>query len=493
MSYSLLVANYTQLPLSVERAAAPIATLVLLSNLSATSCTPSSSSSSPSLGVRKGEGVEVDPPSSDGITRVAYIEPFIESWASPPLGGGVPAAIPHADEVVVARVLRNLSSVCVSPCGKAVYACNEEAEGLVVALDSATLQRSPRAKATSNGGAVVVRRIRVASWQSTLGRDPCHIACTSQSVFVANYSSGTVAIFPLLDGSSSCSLGSCSRLLGGFGPLGAVTDRQEAYHAHCVRVSASNQGAELYTCDLGSNTVSVWNTRAVSEPRVENQECMRRLVRVGESAEGTVRPLASVVLQPGDGTRHIALNEGASVAYVVNELSATVATLRLPSLTVLQRASTVALMDVGSDDVARRDLAADCYPAAVVMHPSRRALFVSNRNAFSSTIAMFAIEEATGLLVGRTMVQRLSSEKHVSIEPMELRRVPCWPRDAVATGHGLWVACERAATIAFLPTDAATGQFVSAGGDSVQEVLALPSVDHPAGGYRPSGLCLLPW
>src|SRR5271169_1247774 len=117
------------------------------------------------------------------------------------------------------------SFVAIEPSGKYAYAVNETGQQSTVsafALDAQT------------GTLTLLNQL------PALGRDPCYITFdrTGKFVLVANYTSGTVAVFPILaDGK----LGAHTALLADAGTLGPNKERQEGPHAHWIAVSANNR------------------------------------------------------------------------------------------------------------------------------------------------------------------------------------------------------------------------------------------------------------
>jgi 6-phosphogluconolactonase len=100
---------------------------------------------------------------------------------------------------------------------------------------------------------------------------------------------------------------------------------------------------------------------------------------------------AFVNLPPGAGPRHVALHPGGRFAWVLNELSMTVTTLRYDAERgALTAAETVSSLPEG---VA---VAKEFSGAEVLVHPEGRFLYASNRG--HDTLAVFAIDEGTGAL-----------------------------------------------------------------------------------------------
>src|SRR5690554_6445928 len=177
------------------------------------------------------------------------------------------------------------SFLAAHPSGRWVYAVSEGAAGAVTAFE------------VTDG---LVARASVSSG----GADPCHLALSpdARSLYVANYSSGTLAVIGLdADGAIE---GDGPRQVLGFEGTGPDPERQEGPHAHFVAVPSAN---EVVVVDLGVDAL--------------------RHYAVG--VESTLYPpdLLELVgltkLPPGTGPRHLAISPDERFWYVVGELDAT--------------------------------------------------------------------------------------------------------------------------------------------------------------------------
>jgi 6-phosphogluconolactonase len=199
------------------------------------------------------------------------------------------------------------------------------------------------------------------------GADPCYITLdrTGKWVLVANYTGGSVAVFPVLgDGK----LGEASSFVQHTGH-GANPQRQEAPHAHSIDLSLDNRFA--YVDDLGLDEVLVYKFDAAKGTLTPNDP-----------------PYAKV--DPGSGPRHFALASSGKFAYVVSEIKGTVTVFsndpRTGKLSTLQTVSTQA-----------EGFKGEIEDAEIEIHPSGKFLYASNRGDGNS-IAVFAIDAAKGTL-----------------------------------------------------------------------------------------------
>src|SRR5271157_1787234 len=129
------------------------------------------------------------------------------------------------------------SFVAIHPNGRFVYAVNESGKHSAV---SAFALDAPSGK------------LSLLNQLPALGEDPCYISFdkTGKYVFVANYTSGNVVVFPILaDGK----LGGHTALLTDAGVVGPNKERQDGPHAHWIQASSDNHF--VFVADLGLDTV----------------------------------------------------------------------------------------------------------------------------------------------------------------------------------------------------------------------------------------------
>ena len=199
--------------------------------------------------------------------------------------------------------------------------------------------------------------------QPSLGADPCHVALDPKGrcLLAANYSSGTVARFALLEGGALGTPTSAQHV--GSGPN---KGRQEKAHAHSFTPDSSGKFA--YACDLGVDKIFTY--------RVDRG-----------SLEPGIPPFIDAA--PGAGPRHFAWHPKGKWAYVVNELDLTVTLYardgRTGALTPLQ---TVPALPRPKTEA---DTAADIH-----LSPSGRFLYSSNRG--HDSLAIFAVNGGNGML-----------------------------------------------------------------------------------------------
>lgn len=202
--------------------------------------------------------------------------------------------------------------------------------------------------------------------QSSHGTDPCHVSVdrTGRFVLVANYSSGSVAMYPIQSD-------------GGLGPASSVIqhagssinpDRQQGPHAHSINVDPTNRFALV--CDLGLDRVMIYRLDLDNGKLVPNAP-----------------PSAAVA--PGSGPRHLAFHPTRPLVFVINEIASTITSFHWDQQKgTLQEIETVSTLPEGFTGT---NSTADLH-----VHPNGRFVYGSNRG--HNSIAAFALDEATGRL-----------------------------------------------------------------------------------------------
>jgi len=222
--------------------------------------------------------------------------------------------------------------------------------------------------------------------QSSQGNGPCHLSVdqTGRWVLVANYGSGSVAILPILQD----------------GQLGEATDfvqhegssvdprRQEGPHAHSITVDPTNRYA--FAADLGLDRILIYRLDLDQGKLLPNEE-----------------PWAEV--HAGAGPRHFAFHPNGRYAYVINELDNTL-------MAFAYDATRGTLRTVQTVSTLPDDFEGTSYCAEVQVASSGKFVYGSNRG--HDSIAIFAVDEATGqvTLVGLEPTQG-KFPRHFGIDP----------------------------------------------------------------------------
>jgi len=193
---------------------------------------------------------------------------------------------------------------------------------------------------------------------------PCHVSVdhSGKYVFVANYEVGSVAVFPILaDGR----LGKATAFLPHTGHS-VDPKRQEAPHAHSIYPSPDNRF--VVSADLGTDQIYVYRF---------------------DATKGTLTPNdpPSAAAPPGSGPRHFAFHPSGKFAYAIEEMGSSLTAFSYDAargvLHPLETISTVPKDYKGYNDCAE-----------LMMHPSGRFLYGSNRGEDSITV--FSIDPVKG-------------------------------------------------------------------------------------------------
>ncbi|HEY4977888.1 MAG TPA: lactonase family protein [Candidatus Acidoferrum sp.] len=297
------------------------------------------------------------------------------------------------------------SWVAVHPNGKFLYAANESGKTSAVSAYSI----DPKSG-----------KLKLLNQLPSQGEDPCHLSFdeTGKYLLVANYTSGTVAVFPILpDGH----LGEHTAVVKDAGTLGPNKERQEAPHAHWSAVSSHNHF--VYVSDLGLDRVLIYKF-----------DDTNGTLTTGEPADHF-----SAVLSPGTGPRHAAFAPGGKFMYVLAEMKSSVTVFANDNQEVFRSVQEISALP--KDFTGRNDA------AEIAIDPSGKFLYTSNRG--HDSIAIFAMDPAEGTLSPLAIVPTGGKEpRHFAIDP---------------TGHYLLAENQNSNTISEFRIDPATGNLTPTG------------------------------
>ncbi|MEZ4564221.1 MAG: lactonase family protein [Thermomicrobiales bacterium] len=267
--------------------------------------------------------------------------------------------------------------------------------------------------------------------QSSGGNYPCHQSVDPSGRFLvaANYG-GPFVVFPI-------------RADGGLDPVSFVWQNdgagphpnQEMSHPHCALFTPD--GRFVATADLGVDAVQIFRL----------------------ADDGTLHLESMALLAEGAGPRHLAFSPDASVLYVVNELNATVTALAYNHDTG-ELGGELQTISMTPDDFTDTRSAAE-----IIMHPSGRVLYASNReetpsvSPLASSIVAYRVDEETGelALAGYTF-EGIDVPRGFAIDP---------------TGTWLYVASQKGHDLRQYVIDGETGALTPTG-----ELLPTPSPVH---------------
>lgn len=310
----------------------------------------------------------------------------------------------------VAAETADPSFLVVHPSGKYLYAVNESGKSSMVSAFAVDAKSS---------------KLALLNQVPALGEDPCYIALDKSGKYalVANYTSGNVAVFPILpDGR----LGEHTALVQNSGATGPNKERQDGPHAHWIETTPDNRFALV--ADLGLDEVLVYKF---------------------DAAKGTLSPNqpAFAKLKPGAGPRHIAMHPNGKFVFVASELNSTVTAFSFDgkkgALKEIAAASTLPPGFSGRNDVAE-----------IAVHPNGKFLYVSNRG--NESIGIFSIDPRKGTVAPIGGVPTGGKEpRHFTFAP---------------SGNFLLAENQLGDTIVIFHVDPASGQLTPTG-----ESVSVPS------------------
>ncbi|MDR1004021.1 MAG: lactonase family protein [Prevotellaceae bacterium] len=258
----------------------------------------------------------------------------------------------------------NPSYLAPSADGRFVYAVSEQNDG------GAALNAFAFDHATG--------RLTLLNRRPTCGGDPCYVATNGKEVLTANYSGGSMSVFPIeKDGS----LGDIDTLFEGSvgGPDAA---RQATPHVHCATFSPD--GGYIFATDFSADSI----LRFVVHPNSYTPH----------------RSLAATPVAAATGPRHLTFSPNGRFAYLIGELSGNVTAFSYHD-GVLQPIQTIAA------DTLRARGSADIH-----LSPDGRYLYVSNRLQ-GDGIAIFEVNPATGMLAKAGYQPTGIHPRHFNITP----------------------------------------------------------------------------
>ncbi len=222
--------------------------------------------------------------------------------------------------------------------------------------------------------------------QASEGAAPCHIVVdkAGKNVLVANYTAGNAAVLPI---AADGKLGKATSVAQHKG-TSVNKQRQEAPHAHSINLDPASRFA--FVADLGLDKVMIYRYDAAKGTLTANDP-----------------PAADVA--PGAGPRHFAFHPDGKSAYVINELDNTVTAFAYDGERgELKKRQTISTLP--------KDFKKTSYTAEVVVHPSGKFLYGSNRG--HDSIAIFRIDSKTGALTAAGhQVEQIKTPRNFAIDP----------------------------------------------------------------------------
>lgn len=246
--------------------------------------------------------------------------------------------------VSIAKGIKNPSFLAVSPNNKNVYAVSEtDGQGSVTAF-------------SFNNGNLTQLNSR-----SSGGNGPCYVSTdkTGKWVAVGNYGGGSFEILPVqADGS----LGEASTVMVHQGKS-INAQRQEKAHVHMTMFGPGND--YLFVPDLGIDKVMIYGFNEKT---------------------GSISTASPAIADPGHGPRHLDFHPNGKYAYLMEELSGTVAVFSY------KKGKLTAIQNITSHPTGYKGTIGS---ADIHVSPDGKFLYCTNRGE-SNTIAIFSINEKNG-------------------------------------------------------------------------------------------------
>ncbi len=248
----------------------------------------------------------------------------------------------------------NPSYLCISAKGNYLYAVNEvdrEKTGKVSAY------RFDRATA----------KLELINQQQSGGAHPCHISITrdGKMVFVANYTGGSLASFPI--DKSGALLPAVQQIQHSGKSVDSI--RQAKAHVHAVSLSPDEK--YLLTPDLGTDKIHVYRY---------NSNAAKVL---------TSGKVGFIKCTPGSGPRQLCFSSNGKRVYVVEELTGMLTVYSFQG-GVLKKLKSYSGHPPGAGN--------NHGSADIQLSPDGKFLYMSNRGEENS-ISIFKVDLSTGLLI----------------------------------------------------------------------------------------------
>ncbi|MBZ0291626.1 MAG: lactonase family protein [Anaerolineae bacterium] len=246
--------------------------------------------------------------------------------------------------------------------------------------------------------------------QSSMGNGPCHVSVdqTGRWVMVANYNSGSIAIYPVLaDGQ----LGEASDFIQHVGSS-VNSHRQEGPHAHFIGTDPTNN--LVLAVDLGLDKVMIYQL---------------------DKETGKLSPHDPpwLTTPPGAGPRHFAFHPDGKHLFVINELDSTI-------ISFAYDAADGSFRELGIVSTLPASFDGESTCAAVKVAPSGKFVYGSNRG--HDSIAIFEFNDGTLIPRGYASTEG-QTPRDFAIDP---------------TGSFLLAANQDTNTVVTFRIDSLTGQ-----------------------------------
>lgn len=201
--------------------------------------------------------------------------------------------------------------------------------------------------------------------QKTCGTDPCHVNISKDDthVFVSNFMSGSVSVFPVLDNGG---LGEAVQFIQHEGSSVNIK-RQNGPHAHSLIFDKNYEYA--FVPDLGIDKLMVYKTNF-------------------QKGEPVLIPRNNIKVFPGAGPRHCEFDAGYKHCYLINELASSISVFDYDNNGGFELKQTISTL---AEPFKGDNICADIH-----LSPNGKFLYGSNRG--HNSIAIYSVDEVSGML-----------------------------------------------------------------------------------------------
>ncbi len=313
------------------------------------------------------------------------------------------AATGKAEWVSNTEGVVNPSYLALSTTGKNVYAVTETARENAGSVSAFSFDRS-------------TGKLTFLNKQSSGGDNPCYVAVHKSSKWIAvgNYSGGSLSVYPV-NGN-----GSLQPFAQNLQHTGSSINKQRQDKPHVHATVFSPDGKYLLAPDLGTDKVMIYAFDA---------KAVKPLTTADSAYVGST---------PGNGPRHLAFHPNKKFAYLIEEMSGTVAVFgyQKGGLNFIERVST-----------HPQNFKGNIGSADVHLSPDGKFLYASNRGD-ANNIASFRVNKE-GTLIPLTYDSTLGkTPRNFMIDP---------------TGNYLLVANQNTNNIVIFKRDMNTGRLRKTG------------------------------
>ena len=218
--------------------------------------------------------------------------------------------------------------------------------------------------------------------QNSRGVNPCYITNDKKNVIVANYSSGSLAVFSK---NSDGSLGEVKQVFQQFGKS-INPKRQDSPHVHLVHFSPDKKF--VFATDLGKDKIYIYSYNSSSKTKMLSIK-------------------DSVSVKPGSGPRHLIFNKKGNLVYLLQELDGTI---------TVYKNSKGKLIKFQETTIVTPDFKGDSSAADIHISPNGHYLYASNRGIVND-ISCFEIQKDGSLVFKERTSTQGKGPRNFTIDP----------------------------------------------------------------------------